>query len=340
MPLTAQFSSYSAGYASSTAAPTSLPVTKVAPTLQVTADPSNTYIVGDRVRFRVAVLAPNGFNATQFVTANLVTVTGGTCGSLVSAGSLSDQFLGSYLVCESTNPSIGPLSVAISFIGSDDLLPVGPSNQSVTISAGAVLRGFNSYFPGNVTACSPTPGVTCGFVGASNYEWQCAGPVGMSGQVFFVPTPGGSTMFFTPTPVSFSNVNGLVTYGGYISWNYGSSACSLDVDGDGARLASTDGILILRRMLGLSGDALVEGATHACVPRSPAGIAQSISLVNYDIDGDGQTRAETDGLLLLRAMLGFRGTALITGAIGVNATRRTALDIQNFFSSYCSLYLN
>lgn len=340
MPLNAQFSSYYNTYASSTATPTSLPVTKVAATLQVSADPANTYIVGDRVRFRVAVLAPNGFNATPFIAANALTVTGGTCGSLVSAGNLSNQYLGSYLVCESTNPAVGPLNVAISFSGSDDLLAAGPSSQSVTINPGAILRGSGSYIPGGVNACSTTPGVTCGFIGASNYDWQCVGPVGMSGQVFFVPTPGSGSMYFTPSPVSFSNVNGLVTYSGNISYSYGSSGCSLDVDGDGARLAHTDGVLILRRMLGLSGDALIDGATHACVPRSAAGIAQSITLANYDIDGDGQTRAETDGLLLLRAMLGFRGNALIAGAIGVNATRRTVFDIQNYFSYNCGFYLN
>jgi hypothetical protein len=40
----------------------------------------------------------------------------------------------------------------------------------------------------------------------------------------------------------------------------------LDVDGDGEANAMTDGVLILRAMLGLSGDALIAGATDASHP--------------------------------------------------------------------------
>jgi len=40
----------------------------------------------------------------------------------------------------------------------------------------------------------------------------------------------------------------------------------LDADGDGQTLAMTDGLLILRAMLGLSGDALTAGAVNAAHP--------------------------------------------------------------------------
>jgi hypothetical protein len=40
----------------------------------------------------------------------------------------------------------------------------------------------------------------------------------------------------------------------------------LDVDGDGEVNAMTDGLLILRAMLGLSGDALIAGARNAAHP--------------------------------------------------------------------------
>jgi hypothetical protein len=40
----------------------------------------------------------------------------------------------------------------------------------------------------------------------------------------------------------------------------------LDVDGDGEANALTDGLLILRAMLGLSGDALIAGASNASHP--------------------------------------------------------------------------
>ena len=81
-------------------------------------------------------------------------------------------------------------------------------------------------------------------------------------------------------------------------------------------------------------------STGVMSPRTAVAIAQSIALSAYDIDGDGETRAETDGLLLLRAMLGFRGDALITGVIGTNATRRTAQDVQAFLTNACGMLIN
>lgn len=53
----------------------------------------------------------------------------------------------------------------------------------------------------------------------------------------------------------------------------------------------------------------------------------------FDIDGDGTSEAATDGVMLLRYMLGLRGNGLISGAVGLGASRQTATDIQNFIAS-------
>ena len=105
-------------------------------------------------------------------------------------------------------------------------------------------------------------------------------------------------------------------------------------------MAYTDGVLILRSMLRLSDAALLAGATHSCVPRSASDIAFAIDPYVYDIDGDGQTNASTDGLLLLRAMLGFRGDALIKGVDNSNASRKSAADIENFLTNSCGYSFN
>ncbi len=125
-----------------------------------------------------------------------------------------------------------------------------------------------------------------------------------------------------------------------VTWAHQVYACKPDVDGDGAVLAMTDGMLVLRRMLGLSGAALIEDVNHTCAPLSAAGVASAITLSNYDIDGDGQVRAETDGLLLLRAMLGFRGTALVNGVTGVGATRQTESQVLNYLRNTCAFQLD
>ena len=51
-----------------------------------------------------------------------------------------------------------------------------------------------------------------------------------------------------------------------------------------------------------------------------------------DIDGAGEPRAITDGLLLIRYLFGFRDEALISGAVGDGATLRTAEEIDAHIS--------
>lgn len=328
-PLTAQFNSFDTRYTSSTATPLTLPVTKVTPTLQVTLDPDNTNVTGDRFKLRFT-LKVGTLNVSQYADNTQWTATGGLCTNFA--------FSGSYWTCEITSAPVGSLSLSVTFTGSNDLLQVSAAAPAVTIAAGAVLRGSGLY---NLeTVCSPTPGVTCSVLQSNGYNWQCVGPVGMSGQVFFIPSTSVTPLFFPNSPLQFSNVSGSVTDSTYQPYAYIRSACSADVDGDGARLAMTDGVLILRRMLGLTGAALTSGATNACAPRSAAGITSAINLSGFDLDGDGQTRPETDGVLLLRAILGFRGNQLIANAVGAGATRTTAVDILGYLNNTCSFTLN
>lgn len=53
----------------------------------------------------------------------------------------------------------------------------------------------------------------------------------------------------------------------------------------------------------------------------------------YDIDGNGQIEALNDGLLIVKYFFGIRGEPLISGAIGDNATRNTAAQIEAYFQS-------
>ncbi|MEO7252615.1 MAG: hypothetical protein ABIZ64_00070 [Casimicrobium sp.] len=51
-----------------------------------------------------------------------------------------------------------------------------------------------------------------------------------------------------------------------------------------------------------------------------------------DVDGNGSVDPLTDGLMLIRYMLGLRGTALTTGAVGAGATRDAA-QIEAYIES-------
>ena len=52
-----------------------------------------------------------------------------------------------------------------------------------------------------------------------------------------------------------------------------------------------------------------------------------------DIDGDGESKPLTDGLLLIRYLFGFSGDSLISGAIGDGAERDTAEEVDRYISN-------
>ncbi|MBC6422793.1 MAG: putative Ig domain-containing protein, partial [Hormoscilla sp. SP12CHS1] len=56
----------------------------------------------------------------------------------------------------------------------------------------------------------------------------------------------------------------------------------------------------------------------------------TVDSINFDIDGNGETDALTDGIVVMRYLFQFSGDALINGVIGVGATRTTALEITNY----------
>ena len=91
-------------------------------------------------------------------------------------------------------------------------------------------------------------------------------------------------------------------------------ACTLNVDGNGVVNAASDALLITRYLLGFRGGALTTSALGLSPTRTGATLENYIATLNLDVDGDGVALAATDGLLLIRAMLGLTGNALIAGA--------------------------
>ena len=108
---------------------------------------------------------------------------------------------------------------------------------------------------------------------------------------------------------------------------------SFDVDENLEAKPLTDGLLVIRHLFGFSGDSLTSGAVSGGANRgSSEAIATYLKDADsqLDIDGDGEAKPLTDGLLLIRYLFGFSGESLISGAIGTEATRKTAQEVEAY----------
>ena len=115
------------------------------------------------------------------------------------------------------------------------------------------------------------------------------------------------------------------------------SGCfSFDVDQSSSLKALTDGLLIVRHLFGFTGDTLIANATESSATRGSAADIKSYltgAQTELDIDGSGDVEALTDGLLLIRYLFDFRGDALISNAVGTNATRKTSTEIEAYIAA-------
>jgi hypothetical protein len=108
---------------------------------------------------------------------------------------------------------------------------------------------------------------------------------------------------------------------------------SFDVDENLEAQPLTDGLLVIRHLFGFSGDSLTSGAVSIGASRNASdAIASYLTDADsqLDIDGDGESKPLTDGLLLIRYLFGFSGDSLISGAIGDGAERDTAEEVEAY----------
>jgi hypothetical protein len=127
------------------------------------------------------------------------------------------------------------------------------------------------------------------------------------------------------------------SYGGIFARRLQASVLPvLDLDGNGSLGALTDGLLFLRHLFGFSGSTLSGGAVGGgCTRCDGASIAAYIvgRGLTLDIDGDLALQPLTDGLLVLRYLFGFSGTALTTGATSSSCSRCDAAAIVPYLQT-------
>ncbi len=111
---------------------------------------------------------------------------------------------------------------------------------------------------------------------------------------------------------------------------YNPLTCALNADANNTVDPATDALLLTRYLLGLRGAALTSGALGQNPTRTGQALETYLASLNLDADGDGQALAMTDGLLILRAMLGLTGSALTQGA--TNAAHPNVRNAQQILT--------
>lgn len=118
------------------------------------------------------------------------------------------------------------------------------------------------------------------------------------------------------------------------------ASCTLKVDGrPGAPLATTDGLIILRRILGIFEPETSIGTTPTNDIDTRENLVSTLVLrKDYDIDADGNVDFK-DALLIVRYLLGIRGDAVTTG-LGLTGGRNQWLPaVSPSVNSSVKLYL-
>ncbi len=118
------------------------------------------------------------------------------------------------------------------------------------------------------------------------------------------------------------------------------NSCGIDVDGDGSEHALTDGLLLIRTALGLTGDAVISGIAFRsnALRKTWDEISDYIQRNAPDVDGDGKMLPGTDALIVARLLFGYRESAVLDGVVfPASSSRRNWITIRDYVSTTCGL---
>ena len=184
---------------------------------------------------------------------------------------------------------------------------------------------------GSVT--SNPPGIDCAA--------QCREPYAIAAAVTLRATPDVTSTFTgwsgpcSGTGECRVNVSAITSVAATFA-SSGIVPLRIDIDANTAYDPLTDGLIIARYLFGLRGTAMTSGALGAGATRTdPAEVLAHLNDLKpaLDIDGNGESDALTDGLMITRYLFGLRGNALLAGALGARATRTTAAQIEGYIQS-------
>ena len=241
--------------------------------------------------------------------------------------------------------SYPPITVTVTVLGS----ATSPQINAATVSTAAIESDTS-----NNSACDSTLIVagTSGSLAVSKSGSGTGTVTSADGGITCTPTcssayVNGSIITLTATPTGGSVFTGwlgactgtggcTVTISGAtaVSATFAAAAVGariLDINNDNQYLPASDGVLVVRYLLGLRGTSLTHGLSLSGSRTDPTQIETYLKdiLPYLDVDGNGVVDALTDGLLIIRQLSNLSGPSLIQNALGLGARRATATDVGN-----------
>jgi len=176
-----------------------------------------------------------------------------------------------------------------------------------SISGMARLSGGAPVADGTPVCAAPAAGVTCTATVAGQYN--CSVPAGWTGTLHLM----AGNAFRVPARRFTTGVTAAVSGQDFAVQAAGAFACNLDVDNNGLLETQVDGVMVVRRILGLTGTPATVAGNGACAQRTSAIDKWAfLATQSFDFDGGGASAAR-EGLLLLRLMLGVPGAQAVAG---------------------------
>ena len=245
----------------------------------------------------------------------------------VSTGTLPNGLSLASGVVSGTPTAAGTFAGTVSV--SNGVSPTAAQNFSIVISRTPQTISFPTVTAFSWYQGSATLAATASSNLAVTYS-VVSGPCSVAGSTLTASGPGSCVVAADqPGNATFASA---VQQTPTVTVNVGPAL--LDIDGSGTTTrydAGTDGIMVLRFLLGFTAGAIDSGARGATATRNSAQISTQLTTIQtlLDIDGDGILRAPTDGLLIVRYMLGLRGNTLVAGvSIGTLTTTQIEARIS------------
>ncbi len=178
---------------------------------------------------------------------------------------------------------------------------------NTTITGTATLSTSGNVAAGTPLCAIPAANVTCNSVSSSG-QYSCSVPAGWTGTLHL---QAGNTN----RVAAVRYVGGVVTQNtpNFVVYPNSAFTCNLDADNNGIYDPASDGVMMLRKLFGVTGLAQTTATPGPCAQRTNASdMVTHLAAQSYDFDGGGAS-AHREGLVLQRLMRGLSGTNAVVG---------------------------